>query len=248
MAQFFGQSEFDISLEWGLAGVNALAPARDVLVIVDVLSFTTSVEIVVANRATALPYRGPAQELAAFAAARNALPARHGRTPGAGYSLAPSSLTGIPAATRIVLPSPNGSTLSLAAQDASSGGQILAGCLRNAKAVATAAQGLGQRVGVIAAGERWADGSLRPSLEDLLGAGAILSHLSGSFSPEASAAVAAFTDAQPELLTTLQRCGSGKELIGRGFAEDVLLASQLNVSAAVPRLSQGAYSHFSDSQ
>jgi 2-phosphosulfolactate phosphatase len=37
---YFDQSEYDIRFEWGLAGVKALAPICDVMVIVDVLSFT----------------------------------------------------------------------------------------------------------------------------------------------------------------------------------------------------------------
>ena len=48
---------------------------------------------------------------------------------------------------------------------------MIAGGLRNAAAVAAAAARAGDVVGVIAAGERWPDGSLRPAIEDLLGAG-----------------------------------------------------------------------------
>ena len=54
------------------------------------------------------------------------------------YSLSPASLTAIPAETSLVLPSPNGSAISaLAAQ---LGRPMLAGCLRNAAAVAAAAK------------------------------------------------------------------------------------------------------------
>lgn len=118
----------------------------------------------------------------------------------------------------------------------------MAGCLRNAQAVATEANRLGKRISVIAAGERWQGGLLRPALEDLLGAGAIITHLNGQLSPEAETAVAAFKHAQPTLQATLSHCGSGKELIGLGFAADIALAAQLNVSSAAPVLVDGAYS------
>ena len=37
---YFDQQEFDVRFEWGLAGIEALAPVSDVIVIVDVLSFS----------------------------------------------------------------------------------------------------------------------------------------------------------------------------------------------------------------
>ena len=74
-----------------------------------------------------------------------------------------------------------------------------------------------------------------------MGAGAIISNLDGRKSPEAETAVAGFRSAQAGLQDILSRCGSGKELIGRGFIEDVQLAGQLNVSSAAPLLVDGAY-------
>lgn len=235
---YFSQSEYDVRFEWGLAGVQALAPISNVVVIVDVLSFTTCVDIVVGNGGFVLPYRGSIEALAEFAADNEALYADRKRGGEGAYSLSPASLVTIPAGTRLVLPSPNGSTLSLAAE----GVATLAGCLRNAQAVAEQAGQLGRRISVIAAGERWRhDGSLRPSLEDLVGAGAILSYLKGNRSPEAETAVTIFHSVKSNLLDTLLRCGSGKELVGRGFEPDVHLAAQLDVSGAAPVLVDGVY-------
>ncbi|MEM7028891.1 MAG: 2-phosphosulfolactate phosphatase [Chloroflexota bacterium] len=234
---YFNQNEYQIRFEWGLSGVEALTPESDVVIIVDVLSFTTCVDIVVERGGLVLPYNGPREDVAAFAQEREALYANPARQHEKGFSLAPSSLLTIPAGTRLVLPSPNGSTLSLATDDVTT----MAGCLRNAKAVATKANVLGQRISVIAAGERWKGGLLRPAIEDLMGAGAIISYLEGTRSPEAEIAVAGFERVASDVQDTLRRCGSGKELIGRGFAEDVQLAGQVNVSEATPLLGEGVY-------
>jgi 2-phosphosulfolactate phosphatase len=138
---------------------------------------------------------------------------------------------------RLVLPSPNGATLSLEAGP----GPVFAGCLRNASAVARAAGAAGKRVLVLPAGERWPDGSLRPCLEDWLGAGAILDALSGPCSPEAETARAAFRALRADLPRVLHDCTSGQELVEAGYAQDVDLAAALNVSDTVPVLLEGAY-------
>lgn len=235
---YFDQQDYAVRFEWGLPGIAALAPTSDVIIIVDVLSFTTSVDIVIARGGMVFPYRDTLETLPAFAAARNALFAAPGRRHEAAYTLSPASLLAVPPGTRLVLPSPNGSTLSLLTGAV----PTMAGCLRNAQAVAHRAAQIGPRISVIAAGERWREsGLLRPSVEDLWGAGAIISHLDHGRSVEAEMAVAAFRYAQANLEESLQRCGSGQELIGRGFAEDVRLAGQLNVSSAAPLLTNGAY-------
>ena len=107
--------------------------------------------------------------------------------------------------------------------------------------MAQAAKKYGRRIAIIPAGERWPDGSLRPSFEDLMGAGAIINFLDGKCSPEARTAKFAFLAAEKDLETQLLQCGSGKELIERGYREDVLLAAELNISDCVPTLQNGAY-------
>ena len=233
----FTQSEFDIRLEWGEQGLNQLVPLSDVIIIVDVLSFTTSVEIATQRKATVYPFDAGILDvtLQEFARSVDAQVASKERK--AGFSLSPASLSQIPEGTKLVLPSPNGSRLSLKTGRT----PTLAGCLRNARAVARAAQRYGRHIALIPAGERWPDGSLRPSLEDWIGAGAIIHHLGGSASPEARAAATIFASAHQHLADTLMRCGSGKELIERGFQEDVQLASALNRSDCVPVLTRGAF-------
>lgn len=233
----FAQQEFEVRCEWGEHGVAVLAPVCDVIVIVDVLSFSTGVDIAVRRGAAVFPYPrkdASAQAYADSLGAELAQPARS-RT---GYSLSPTSLLDIPPDTRLVLPSPNGATLAFAAPATT----VLTGCLRNARAVAAAAQHLGRTIGVIPAGERWLDDhALRPCVEDAIGAGAIIQHLRGSRSPEAEIALAAWCAAEADLETVLRQCSSGKELIAKGFENDVFLASQLDVSTAAPVLTNHAF-------
>ena len=232
----FTQSAFTLRCEWGAQGVAQLAPMSDVVIIVDVLSFSTCVEIATSREAVVFPYRWRDETAANFAASVGAELADSQRGD-AGYSLSPQSLMNIPKGTRLVLPSPNGSTLSLG----TGATPTLAGCLRNYRAVARAAQNFGPRIALIPAGERWPDGTLRPAFEDWVCAGAILGELTGSLSPEARAAVAAFRDAEAEIESLVRQCGSGQELIERGFEANVALASALNVSDCAPILVKGAY-------
>jgi 2-phosphosulfolactate phosphatase len=206
-------------------------------VIVDVLSFSTAVEVAVARGARVVPWRWRDATGVQYARAQGALLAG---PRGSGYSLSPVSLRALPPGATLVLPSPNGAELSLGRP----GVAVLAGCLRNAHAVARAAAALGPRVAVIPAGERWPDDSLRLCFEDQVGAGAILRRLPGSASPEARAAIAAFEAAAGDLEAQLLDCVSGRELAERGYAEDVALAAELDASPCVPRLEGGAYVAF----
>jgi 2-phosphosulfolactate phosphatase len=241
-ARVYAQHGFSARFEWGPTGAQALAPEVDVLVIVDVLSFTTAVEVAVTRGARVHPYRLRDESAASFARSIGAALAvgRQHVSIESPYSLSPASLATIPAETDLVLPSPNGSTISVLA--AQHGRAILAGCLRNASAVAAAACARGDVIGVVASGERWADGGLRPCFEDLIGAGAIINALpAGRWSPEAQSAVSAFCAARDHLQDCLMDCASGRELVAQGYACDVQIASELNVSSTVPLFRSGAY-------
>jgi 2-phosphosulfolactate phosphatase len=239
---YFDQEQFDVRCEWAMHAVQHLAPS-DIVIVVDILSFTTCVDVALGRGAIVFPYSWKDDTAAAaYAREHSAELAGHRGQADTKYSLAPSSLVNASPGLRLVLPSPNGSSIAFAAM--TSGATVLAGCLRNAAAVAAWAQQSGRgrrRITVVPAGERWPDGSLRPAMEDLVGAGAILRRLGGRMSPEARVAVAAFDAVSGSLREQLLQCASGRELSERGFAADVELATELDVSQIVPVLSREAF-------
>ncbi|MGE0434191.1 MAG: 2-phosphosulfolactate phosphatase [Planctomycetota bacterium] len=234
-----------MTCEWGAEAVARMAPHADAVVIVDVLSFTTCVSVAVERGGIVFPWRSRDASAAARAHELDAVLAGPRVPGGSGLSLSPGSLAAhVRPGHRLLLPSPNGSTLSLATGST----PTFAGCLRNATAVASAALAVGPRIAVIPAGERWDDEqTLRPSIEDHLGAGAVIAALrdagcaSDAFSPEARHAEAAFRALRERLAETIRGCTSGQELIVRGFPGDVELAVELDASDVAPRLIDGAY-------
>ncbi len=163
-----------------------------------------------------------------------------GRRDGPGPSLRPSSLLGLAPGTLLALPSPNGASLCAAA--ARHDAVVMAGCLRNATAVAVdaVARAAGGPIGVVPAGERWPDDTLRVAAEDALGAGAVVAGLTGRLSPEAELVAAQFAVAGGRLPAVLAGLASGRELIADGYEVDVQLAAAYDVSTAAPRLVEGA--------
>ncbi|MEX1230461.1 MAG: 2-phosphosulfolactate phosphatase [Planctomycetaceae bacterium] len=231
---FTDQSAFDIRCEWGTDGVAALAGCRTFIVI-DVLSFSTCVSVAASRNVAVFPYHYKDESAIAFAAAHDAvLAGKRGEL----YSLSPASLLNAPAGMRVVLPSPNGATICL---EAGHRGHVLAGCFRNRRAVCERAMVLGGPFALIPAGERWSEGTLRPSWEDLAGAGAIAALLPGTRSPETAAVIAVFESASSSLADTLRACSSGRELIEWGFADDVRLAGELDVDRHSPLLINGVF-------
>lgn len=235
IAPWSRQSDSGIRFEWGPVGVEALQ--GDLVVVIDVLRFTTAVEAATSRGAAVFPYRAKDETAHAYARQVGAALAdganEHGR------SLSPVSLLTLEEGDRIVLPSPNGSTCAVDASEA--GSTVVAACLRNAAAVAAWLTERGGTVTVIAGGERWPDGSLRPALEDYLGAGAVIASLEGELSPEARAAAGAWHDVEQDLPDVLAECSSARECRLRGWEDDLRYASQVSISDVVPVLRDEAF-------
>lgn len=62
-----------------------------------------------------------------------------------------------------------------------------------------------------------------------------------NFAPEAQSAAAAFDAAEPRLAAVLRGCSSGRELVDRGFSDDVVIAAELDGSSVVAVLRDGAF-------
>ncbi len=195
-----GQSEDAFRFDWGIEGLRAIAPGARVVIVIDVLTFTTAVDLTLAN----------------------------------GENMA-------------------GTPLCLAAAQTDSAPAVLAGCLRNASAVARAARelaGTNGPIALVAAGDLWEPGgsALRHATEDLLGAGAVLAWLDPSAavspprcSPEAAAARSAFVTARYRMVEHIARTASGRELIRRGWIDDVGIAATMDASHIVPILRDGVF-------
>ena len=205
----FDQSRYQVRHEWGVDGLARLAPS-DVVIVVDVLRFSTAVTDAVSLGAS------------------------------------------VPLDERAHAVSINGAVV--AADAAASGAVVLLGCLRNAAAVAGAVHAVQDRrgarttVAVIACGERTSgrdDAPVRVAVEDQLGAGAIIDALSARgidhSSPEAAVAGEGFRGLRRAAKHLLTASGSGQELIDRGLRDEVLAASELDATEAVPVLRDGVF-------
>lgn len=244
------QAAYRVGVEWGPTGAQALAGST-YAVVVDVLSFTTTLTVAVERGMTVWPCAWRDERAAAFALEHDAVLAvgrlEAQRQDVAGVSLSPAAMARAEGIERIVLPSPNGS--AIAALLADSGATVVGACLRNATALG---RWLGARlrpdetVAVIPAGERWPDGSLRPAVEDLWGAGAVVNALlragvgTEALSPEGWLAEHTFaSDGRRD--GWLAVCASGRELVAKGFAADVAIAAEVDASEVVPMLVEGAF-------
>ena len=172
----FGHRQHDdrVGFDWGLDGASAIVEGRDVAVVVDVPSFTTTLSVAADRGVVVLPYRWRDDGAGEYARRHDAVLAvsRAAEAMTGQVSLSPASVRAHPhPPARLVLPSPNGS--SIAHQLGDSGVVVVAACLRNASAVAAWLDRRpgGERIAVIAAGERWPKGGLRPAVEDGWGAG-----------------------------------------------------------------------------
>lgn len=246
MGSWFAQEKWDCGLEWGWDGARRAARRGDVIVVVDVLSFSTTTATATAHGAVLYPCQNEAEVRAVTQQTGAEMGVHRRDVPEKGrFSLSPVSFLNTAShGAKIALSSPNGATCCrLASEDREHDAPLVwVGALVNARATAAraavAAHEDNTAITVLACGERWhtpnendVDGPLRFAVEDLWGAGAIMAYLPRdvSLSPEARAARAAFLEVASDLEAALLACGSGQELVDKGYAGDVIHAACLNL-------------------
>lgn len=245
MENFFDQSPFQCRMDWGPKGTYEAASRNDIIIIVDVLSFSSTVVSALHHGAIIYPFpmEGDVNTFGASIGAEVLFDRREGRKLDR-PSLSPVSFNQTHKDKKFVLCSPNGATCTKLSGKVPA---LLIGSLLNAYAVAKVANELQKRtkvnITVIACGERWDnvkenEDKLRPCIEDYLGAGAILNFLHGTKSPESKVCVAAFQNSRDQLEELIWESGSGKELRGKNFSKDIRHSSRLDVFQEVPILVQ----------
>ena len=244
MERFDPWPESSVHLEWGVIGARQAAQRGDLVVVVDVLSFSTTLAVAVERGITSIVYSG--EEIASMGgltAAGERLGARpissQRRAAPGELSLSPASLLTADRDQRVLFTSFNGALVVSAGQDAP-GVYVIA--LRNATAgarlvAAAVREGLAARVTLIACGEQWTsvaaqDAGFRPSVEDWVGAGYIAAALAKEglvLSTEARVAIPS-----PAHLEAIRSSVSARELLAAGFQKDVDLALEVDVCDVVP--------------
>ena len=240
----FNQHPHRCRFDWGRRGVRDAAARGDVIVIVDVLRFSSCVAVAVERGSSVYPcaYEAEADEIARRVGGRVAVAPPGSR---AGFALVPT-FTEAQAGEAIVLRTLNGAECTLLAASAP---HVFAGALLNASAVARAvAQILDASdlcATVVACGERRPDTmdgeAISFAIEDYLGAGAVLSAIGRDLSPEARVCTAAFERSRGDVLGLLLDCGSGRQLRAWGLEDDARFAAQIDAHACVPKLSGERY-------
>ena len=244
MENIFDQSPYQCRMDWGIRGVEEASNRGDIIIIVDVLSFSSAVINALHNGVIIYPFPrvGEINEFAKLVGGEVCILERARARELGLPSLSATSFNETHKGQKFILSSINGATCVKAATKSST---IIVGGLLNVFSVAEVANKIQKEnninITVIACGERWNSlnnetRDLRPSIEDYLGAGAILELLNGTKSQEAKVCINAYKSSKQEIEELITDSSSGRELLNMGFPEDVRFSCQLNLFKDVPLL------------
>lgn len=240
-----------VNLDWALDGLVHALKKHDLIVIVDVLRFSSAVVTAVAHGFTIYAVGDPQKGVALAKRAGAELAGKSGHTK---FSLSPSSFMNAPdmSGREVVLFSPNGAACSerIKNQD-----NAYIGCFLNALAlgqtISAVARARARNVTIIAAGEQRSVATgeritYQPqesqrvlAIEDYLGAGAILTNVDLVKTAEAYVCEQAYRSVTPRLFELVRASFSGRYLEQNGLLDDVRHAVKVDLYAIVPAIRDG---------
>jgi 2-phosphosulfolactate phosphatase len=196
---------FDINCCWGFKLDAKVIFSYDVCIIVDVLSFSTSLDLLLHTKQNT----------------ENILASTHLIRKFSSKKLKITSPVGLPQQLKLHKK------------------PVLVGCMRNARAVARIARQLGNTVLVIPMGDKLSDDEFKTCSEDFIAAGAIISYMKGTRSPESNAAQDIYNSSKGDIEEMVKLSSSARQMILKGFSIEVDQACQFNKSKHVPLLEKG---------
>ena len=212
-----------VKIDWGIEGLKYALRDNDIVIIVDVMRFSSAAVTAAAEGFTIypVPNNDKGRELAEGIGAELA-----GKAPEARFSLSPLSYieNRQHSNKKVVLASPNGATCAAQIKEYDTG---YIGCFLNAEAVARRA-------------EREASASGRDfAPEDYLGAGAIISFMSLPKSTDAVLCESAFNAVRDNLRGLLLESYSGRWLLQNDAQKDLEHLLRINYYDIVPEINNG---------
>ncbi len=231
-----------VHVDDGVQGVSTASADGDIVIIVDVLRFSSTVATAIANGFTILPCgtKAEAEEISRHTGAPVS-----GKTGVAAYSLSPLDYLNPKNPGEVILVSPNGAACARAAAGEA---PCFIGCFLNARALARVTGGLAhdsaRDVTLIAAGEVKEDQEddlqvRRFAIEDYLGCGFILTELGMELSAEAELCRRAYEASKMDYAALVKASLSGQYLVQRGHEYDISHAVQRNIYEVIPVIRQG---------
>lgn len=228
-----------ISLELFARDAKKAVGRGDVVVVVDVLRASSSIIVALAQGAegiipvkTVREAREICKKHPSFVLAGE----RRGiQPPGFDYGNSPVAFSRVNLDVKCLVLTTTSGTMAIA--QAKGAKHVLIGAFLNARSVAESAFRMAAEEGcgitLALSGKR---GGF--SLEDFLGAGAIVDYFPGDIVPSdaAQAAFLAYREAKDSLLDVVKRGSHGKYLASIGFEEDIDLCTQLSKYSIVPYL------------
>jgi 2-phosphosulfolactate phosphatase len=230
----------NVNLELVARDAQKAVARNDVIIIIDVLRCTSSIITALTNKAHAIVPVQTVSEARSTAKknARYLLAGERGGIKPAGFSLgnSPLEFTRDRVVGKTIIMTTTSGTSAFARVKGHP--WVLVGAFLNAAAIAQAAIYLSQRnhtnVSFVLSGKRGAF-----SLEDFLGAGAIIHHFTNrdlAYSDSAYASLLAFEQVQQSLFAALCEGTHARMLLNLGFEDDVRHCSQINKYTTVPIL------------